>query len=111
MPTVAGACVTILKAWFDEAFVIPRPVVPDPAGLSLPPYSGPDLTVGNELNKLAANVATGRNGAGIHYRSDYSESVRLGETVALDILEEQKNTYNETFSFSLTKFDGTTVTI
>jgi membrane-associated phospholipid phosphatase len=109
--TVAGACVTVLKAWFDESFVLPRPVVPDAAGLSLVPYSGPSLTVGNELNKLAANVAIGRNAAGVHYRSDYSESVRLGEELALDILEEQKATYNETFSFTLTRFDGTTVTI
>jgi membrane-associated phospholipid phosphatase len=109
--TVAGACVTILKAWFDEKFVLPHPVVPDSAGLALVPYSGPALTVGNELDKLAANVAIGRNAAGVHYRSDYSESVLLGETVALTILEEQKSTYNETFSFTLTRFDGTTVTI
>lgn len=109
--TVAGACVTILKAWFDDSFVLPRPVVADAAGLSLVPYSGPNLTVGNELNKLAANVAIGRNGAGVHYRSDYSESVRLGEELALDILEEQKSTYSETFTFTLTRFDGTTVTI
>jgi hypothetical protein len=109
--TVAGACVTILKAWFDEKFVLPHPVVPDSAGLTLVPYGGAALTVGNELDKLAANVAIGRNAAGVHYRSDYSESVRLGETVALTILEEQKSTYNETFSFTLTRFDGTTVTI
>ena len=109
--TVAGACVTILKAWFDESFVLPSPVVPDGSGLSLGPYSGPNLTVGNELNKLAANVAIGRNAAGIHYRSDYSESLHLGEELALDVLEEQKATYNETFSFTLTRFDGTTVTI
>jgi hypothetical protein len=109
--TVAGACVTILKAWFDEGFVLPGPVVPDGAGLSLLPYVGPPLTVGNELNKLAANVAMGRNAAGIHYRSDYSESIRLGEALAIDILEEQKSTYNETFSFTLTRFDGETVTI
>ena len=27
--TVAGACVTILKAWFDESFIFPNPVVPN----------------------------------------------------------------------------------
>jgi hypothetical protein len=37
--------------------------------------------------------------------------LHLGETVALTSLEEQKSTYNETFSFTLTRFDGTTVTI
>ena len=112
--TVAGACVTILKAWFDESFVIPDPVVPNPQGTALVAYTGPDagsLTVGGELNKVAANIAMGRNFAGIHWRTDYSESLTLGEEVALGILEEQQATYNEGGSFTLTKFDGTTVTI
>lgn len=109
--TVAGACVTILKAWFEESFVIPNPVVPDASGTSLLPYRGQDLTVGNELNKLAANVAVGRNAAGIHYRSDYTESIKLGEEVAIGILQEQKATYNEGGSFTLTRFDGTMITI
>ena len=109
--TVAGACVTILKAWFDESTVIPHPVVPNADGTALLPYSGPPLTVGNELNKLAANVAQGRNALGIHYRSDYWESLKLGEAVALGILQDQKNTYNEGGSWIVTKFDGTTVTI
>jgi hypothetical protein len=109
--TVAGACVTILKAWFDESFVIPNPVMPDASGAMLLPYSGEDLTVGNELNKLAANVALGRNAAGIHYRSDYTESIKLGENVAIGILQEQKATYNEDVMFTFTRFDGATITI
>jgi hypothetical protein len=112
--TVAGACVTILKAWFDESFVIPDPVVPNRQGTALVAYTGPDagsLTVGGELNKVAANIAMGRNIAGIHWRTDYSESLTLGEEVAIGILEEQQATYHEGRSFTLTKFDGTTVTI
>jgi hypothetical protein len=112
--TVAGACVTILKAWFDESFVIPDPVVPNPAGRALAPYTGPDagaLTVGGELNKVAANIASARNMAAIHWRTDYSESIKLGEEVAIGILEEQKASYNEGGSFTLTRFDGTTITI
>src|SRR5437016_14435273 len=109
--TVAGACVTILKAWFDESTVIPHPVVPNADGSALLPYSGPPLTVGNELNKLAANVAQGRNALGIHYRSDYWESLKLGETVALGILQDQKNTFEEAATWTITKFDGTTATI
>lgn len=107
--TVAGACVTVLKAWFDESAPMPEPVVPNGDGTALVPYAGPDrdrLTVGGELNKLAANIAIGRNGAGVHWRSDYTESLKLGEAVALSILEEQKLTYNEPFFFSLTRFDG-----
>ncbi len=109
--TVAGACVTILKAWFDESTVIPHPVMPAADGLGLTAYSGPPLTVGNELNKLAANVAIGRNTLGIHYRSDYWDSLQLGEAVAIGILEEQKETYNEGGAWTLTKFDGTPITI
>jgi hypothetical protein len=112
--TVAGACVTILKAWFDESFVIQDPVVPNAGGSALVPYKGADageLTVGGELDKVAANIATGRNMAGIHYRSDYWESVQLGESVALGLLQEQKATYNEQATFTLTRFDGTTASI
>ena len=113
--TVAGACVTILKAFFNESFVIPEPVIPGPGGHMLRPYTGPGadrLTVGGELNKLAANVALGRNFAGIHWRADYTESVKLGEAVAISILRDQRACYNEAFSGStFTKFDGTTITI
>jgi hypothetical protein len=110
--TVGGACTTVLKAWFDESHVIPDPVMPAEDGLSLLTYTGPSLTVGNELNKLASNVALGRNIAGVHWRSDATESLLLGESVAIQLLREQKVCFNENFNgFSVTKFDGTTVTI
>ena len=105
--TVAGACVTILKAWFDESFVLSNPVQPNANGEGLIPYPGPEsLTVGGELNKLASNIAIGRNMGGVHYRSDYTESIKLGESIAIGILQEQKLTYNENHSFRLTTFDG-----
>ena len=110
--TVAGACTTMVKAFFDESFVIPNPVVPNSDGTGLVPYSGPALTAGNELDKVAANVAIGRNGAGVHWRSDYAESVLLGEAVAITVLQEQKACYNQQdFAWTLTKFDGSTITI
>jgi membrane-associated phospholipid phosphatase len=110
--TVAGACVTMLKAFFDESAPIQNPVVPDATGTTLVPYTGPTLTVGGELNKLASNVAQGRNIAGVHWRTDATESIKLGEQCAIDIFRDQKSCYNETFSgFSLTKFDGSTVTV
>jgi hypothetical protein len=117
--TVAGACVTILKAWFRESTrlvdlgVIPLQPLDD--GTALVPYTGTDagdLTVGGELNKIASNVALGRNTAGVHWRSDGTESMKLGEQLAIGILTEQRACYNETFAgFSLTKFDGTQVTV
>src|SRR5262249_5087624 len=67
--TVAGACVTALKAMFDERTVIPNPVVVSHDGTSLLPYTGSELTVGGELNKLASNIATGRNISGVHWRT------------------------------------------
>ncbi|HEX9620780.1 MAG TPA: hypothetical protein VF989_11635 [Polyangiaceae bacterium] len=56
--TVAGACTTILKAFFNENFVIPNPRQPSTDGLSLQNYTGPALTVGGELNKIASNTGT-----------------------------------------------------
>ncbi|HKG47414.1 MAG TPA: vanadium-dependent haloperoxidase [Pyrinomonadaceae bacterium] len=117
--TVAGACVTILKAWFKETTRLVDigldPVQPADDGLSLVPYTGSDagdLTVGGELNKIAANVALGRNTAGVHWRSDGTESMKLGEAIAIGILKDQRACYNEVFNgFTLTKFDGTTMTV
>lgn len=63
---IAGACVTVLKAFFQAAFVIPNPVEESLDGLLLLPYRGPDLAVGGELNKLASNIAVGRDTAGVH---------------------------------------------
>lgn len=107
-----GAGVTMLKAFFKEAFVLPNPVVASPDGLTLLPYEGPPLTVGGELNKLAVNIAMGRDFAGIHWRTDASEGFKLGEKVAIRILQDYRDSYNEDFvGFSFTKFDGTTIMI
>ncbi len=109
---VAGACVTVLKAFFRESFTIPTPVVATSGGFSLVPFSGPALTVGGELNKLAANIAIGRDAAGVHWRSDGIEGLRLGEAVAISMLQDFKDCFTEPFTgFSLTKFDGTTLVI
>lgn len=117
--TVAGACVTILKAWFDHGWTLshsgaPIAFEPDPTGSTLVDVSGSlnqPLTVEGELNKVAANIAIGRNWGGVHYYSDYYESLRLGERVALGLLEEQKLCYRENFSLTIPLFDGTTVRI
>jgi hypothetical protein len=110
--TKSGACATILKAFFDESFVIRRPLVPSPDGLSTVAYEGPELTVGGELNKLAYNIAIGRNMAGVHWRSDAEESIKFGERIAIYCLEEERNCLRERFDgFSFTKFDGSKITI
>lgn len=109
--TVAGACVTALKAFFDEDDIIKNPMAPNASGTGLIPYEGPPLTVGGELNKVASNVANARNGAGVHWRTDAVNSLVLGETVTIGILQEQKLTYNDNVEMTLTKFDGTKITI
>ena len=123
--TVAGACVTVLKAFYytDVTFAdLKAPiVVPSDDGKTVTimkakgdsygQYSYDDLaskmTVVGELNKLASNISLGRNFAGVHWRSDHTESLRLGEELAIQFLRETVQTYNERVSFNITKFDGT----
>jgi hypothetical protein len=113
--TVAGACITVLKFFFDNDFVIPNPVVPSNDGLSLLPYTGGDagqLTVSGELNKLANNVSFAHGiHAGIHWRTDTSSSIQLGEAVAISLLQDRVLTYPEPFTVSIRKIDGTIATI
>ncbi len=109
---IAGAGVTVLKAFFNETFIIPKPVQVISDGSALFSYEDTPLTVGGELNKLASNIALGRDTAGVHWRSDGIEGLKLGEAVAIEILRDFRKTYNENFNgFSLTKFDGTRVII
>jgi len=109
---VSGACATVLKAFFKEDFVIPNPKIPAGNGNRLVNYVGATLTVGRELTKLAENITLGRDWAGVHYRSDGYQGMLLGEKVAIDLLEDMAFTMNEDFAgFSLTKFDGTQVTV
>ncbi|MGB8340968.1 MAG: hypothetical protein WCE51_05220 [Chthoniobacterales bacterium] len=110
---VAGACITVLKFFFDGYFVIPDPVVSINDGLSLVPYTGSDqLTVNGELNKLANNVSFAHGlHAGIHWRSDTASSIQLGEAVAISMLQDRATTYAEKFTVSFEKIDGTIATI
>ncbi|WP_367130685.1 vanadium-dependent haloperoxidase [Saccharothrix sp. HUAS TT1] len=110
--TVAGACVTVLKAWFDESWVLPDPVVVNADGTGLEPYEGGDvLTVGGELDKVGSNIPTARNMAGVHWRSDFTEAVLLGEAVGIGVLRDHVRVNHEDASFGLTRFDGRRVTI
>ena len=120
--TVAGACVTLLKGFYEGSMTF--------ADLNAPVYEVNDngqaplvdirgaqpgiaaqLTIEGELNKLASNISLGRNFAGVHWCSDHIESLRLGEMVALRYLQEIADTHNETVSFNLRKFDGTQIGI
>jgi hypothetical protein len=112
---VAGACITVLKFFFDGTQAFQAPLVPALNGMSLSAYvppPGQKLTVNGELNKLAHNISFGHGiHAGIHWRSDTDTSIELGEAVAIGYLRNRVQSYNEKFSSTLTKLDGTQVTI
>jgi hypothetical protein len=119
--SMAGACATILKAAFDGSFQFNKLTnanieTASTNGLSLVDYIGSDgdqITVNGEINKLASNIGLARNFAGIHWRSDYEWGLKLGEAAAISLLRDQGNNYaGEDFEgFTITKFDGTTVTV
>lgn len=146
--TVAGACVTVLKAFFEmfDANGNERPwplqlYVPDlkpgtgsagneEEGGELIPLADGDIyvpddiatsptpaerrklvTIQGELDKLAMNIANARNMAGVHYYTDYYESVRLGERIAVSVIEEQLSLYDEPVSMNFTSFDGELVRV
>jgi hypothetical protein len=121
--SVGGACITTLKFFYDGSQRI-RPLlqavgsdvyVPSEDGLSLVPYTGADrdsLTINGELAKLGFNISFGHGiHAGIHFRSSSLQSLLLGEQVALGVLQDRARSYNEPFTISITKFDGTNAPI
>ena len=131
--TVAGACVTVLKAFFDTSAIfginedgdtgffaaakvkkhIQFDVIKDGHGFKLDPKPAKcPLTLEGELNKLAANISIGRNMAGVHYFSDYYDSLRMGEEIAIGMLQEQAVCYpTDPFVMSVPTFDGDVVRI
>ena len=121
--TVGGACCTLLKFFFNGSqklrtlFTNAGRDIYEPStdGLSLNTYAGADannIDINGELNKLAWNISVGHGiHAGIHFRSSTYWSILLGEQVALSVLQDRAKSYNEPFTISIKKFDGTTATI
>ena len=132
--TIAGACATILKIYFDgeqpwlelpgvisgELTGIPNALVQaNHNGKKLIKYDGEvdDITVGTEINKLATNIPMGRNWAGIHYRSDAIQGIMLGEQVAMAFMQDllstmvENNANGQIPCITFRKFDGSCVTI
>ncbi|MEM1179350.1 MAG: vanadium-dependent haloperoxidase [Acidobacteriota bacterium] len=110
--TIAGACCTVLKAFFNESYAIQSPVVSSSDGLALDAWTGDDLTLGNEINKLANNISIGRDAAGVHYRSDGVDGLTGGEQVAIGMLQDYSIAFAEMADgFELTRFDGQKILI
>ena len=108
--TISGACATVLKAFFKEDATIPSPVQPSASGESLEAI-GDVLTIGGELNKLASNITLGRDWAGVHYRSDGTEGMLLGEEIGIAILKDWRNAHPKQPTLTLKKFDGDEIEI
>lgn len=133
--TVAGACVTILKAYFKTFDVDHQGHVhplrfdtllerSEPYGekwpmrayvtgvdadgkglcLELPEVERRQLTIEGELNKLASNVAMGRSMGGVHWRTDNTRSLVLGEAMAAQILADVTTDVNEFPAFEFRTF-------
>jgi hypothetical protein len=106
--TIAGACVTVIKAIFNNL-----------VGIKVPAFGGePNVAESNvkcELDKVASNVAIGRGWAGVHYRSDGEHGILLGEQIAIDYLQNYSRTYAEEFrdfrGFPLIKRNGAPIRI
>jgi membrane-associated phospholipid phosphatase len=116
---IAGANATILKLVYADTNWSTMgnysAVQHSTDGNSLVTYSRPDagdVTVHGELNKLAANMAIGRNIAGVHYRSDGDCGMMLGQKVAIAYFEDYLSRLIEpTGDITITGFDGVDVTI
>jgi hypothetical protein len=108
--TISGACATVLKAFFKEDATIPSPVEPSASGESLEAI-GDQLTIGGELNKLASNITLGRDWAGVHYRSDGTEGMLLGEEIGIAILKDWRNAHPKQPTLTLKRFDGEEIQI
>lgn len=128
--TVAGACVTILKAYFrtldensqpvpfsvlkerDEPFGDSKPIIAYVTGekdkvwgrFPLSKEVADQLTIEGELNKLAQNVAMGRSMGGVHWRTDNARSLLLGEALAAEILADITKDVNEKVRFVFRTF-------
>lgn len=125
--TVAGGCVTMIKAFFEmfedcDSNVERKLVTNDGEPIVYVPNADGSrlvkdkkhkeaLTIQGELDKLAANIAIGRNMAGVHYYSDYYDSLRMGERIAVGILMQQAPTYGDYMETTFKSFDGDMITI
>lgn len=132
--TVAGACVTVLKAYFKtfdkaaDGTITPlsfatlterdqpygaksamRGYVTGWTGskwdrIDLRSHHTRQLTIEGELNKLAQNVAMGRSMGGVHWRTDNARSLVLGEALAAEILCDIAKDVDEDVTFTFRTF-------
>ncbi len=136
--TIAGACATILKIFYADGLwsalpgistldrrIVPSSVVTGPlaesdaTGMALVDYTGSSagVTIWGEIDKMASNVAFGRNWSGVHYRTDAVEGMLLGEKIAINYMEDllssmvENNLAGTPPQITFTKFNGESYTV
>jgi hypothetical protein len=114
---IAGASVTVLKAYMDPDATrcYPFPIKEaSPDGLSLnvviADNSGSDcITVNGELNKLAHNLSLGRDMSGLHFRSDATSGILQGEAYAITYLQDDLDRQPECATLKFKSFQGNVI--
>lgn len=82
---IAGACGTVLKAFFDEDARIENPQRATADG-ELEAADVDSLRFSDEINKLMTNNALGRDFGGFHYRFNGLAGIKMGETYAISYI-------------------------
>lgn len=101
--TVAGACVTVLKFFYECNHDI-EIMQPDADGKYLI-KTGKKVTVSAELDKLASNIAYSRAWAGVNFWVDIIAGLKKGERVALSCLSDLVHRYPDKFSITIRRFN------
>ena len=106
---IAGACATVLKFFFDTNYEMDV-YEPDNDGNDLV-KTGKLTTLGEEINKLACNMAIGRNWAGVNYYMDSISGLKRGEKAALSCLNELIYRYPSPVSVNISRFNDSITTV
>ena len=107
--TISGACVTVLKFFFDLRESIN----------SYEPSSGTDelvdyhqkLLLEDEINKLAFNVGNSRKWSGVSYNKDIISGLKRGEKVAISCILDFISCYPQEITVDIRRLNGNYVKI
>ncbi|WP_353475336.1 bromoperoxidase [Salipiger sp. H15] len=94
---VAGALSTLFKALFDTRPAPRLRMATDPA---------PGFDLGAEADRLAADIALSRAACGAQLPAENHQNLRIGEALALQVLQGWMSRLGQGVSMELTDFDG-----
>lgn len=94
---VAGALATLVKAGFDTARRTP---------LHMVGQSGPELALAAEADRLVADIATARLVSGGYFPAENIRDMRLGQSLALQVMREKLESDNRAATVTFSDLDG-----